>query len=134
MAYEPNFDELMFFREKPIALALYAALAEKLFAQLPDTGMRVQKTQITFTNPRVFACVSFAKVRKAKDRPKEYIVVTLGLGKQVQAARIAAAAEPYPGRWTHHILIERADEIDDELMAWLRQAYCFAQLKERPWR
>ena len=94
MAYEPNLDELMFFNEKPAALELYETLAEKLFVQFPNIGMRVQKTQITFTNPKVFACISFAKVRKAKERPKEYIVVTLGLDKQVQSARIDIATEP----------------------------------------
>lgn len=29
----------------------------------------------------LFSCVSFAKVRKAKDRPPVYIVVTFGTGK-----------------------------------------------------
>ncbi|GAA0265559.1 hypothetical protein GCM10008922_25840 [Faecalicatena contorta] len=129
MAYELNLDELMFFNEKPVALELYETLADKLFAQLPNIGIRVQKTQITFTNPKVFACISFAKVRKAKERPKEYIVVTLGLDKQVQSARIDIATEPYPGRWTHHILIEHPEEIDDELMDWFRKAYHFARVK-----
>lgn len=108
---------------------MYENLVEKLFAQFPNIGMRVQKTQITFTNPKVFACISFAKVRKAKERPKEYIVVTLGLDKQVQSARIDIATEPYPGRWTHHILIEHPEEIDDELMEWFRKAYHFARVK-----
>lgn len=129
MTYKPGLDELMFFDKKPAALELYKALTEKLFAQFPDTGMRVQKTQITFTNPKVFACISFAKVRKAGERPKEYIVVTLGLDKQIQSARIDAATEPYPGRWTHHILIEHREEIDDELMDWLQKAYHFARVK-----
>lgn len=129
MAYEPNLDELMFFDGKPTALELYKTLTEKLFARFPNIGMRVQKTQITFTNPKVFACVSFAKVRKAKERPKEYIVVTLGLDQQVQAARIDIATEPYPGRWTHHILIERPEEIDEELMDLFQKAYHFAQVK-----
>ena len=37
--------------------------------------------------------------------------------------------EPYPGRWTNHVLLSREDEIDEELMDWLREAYDFAESK-----
>lgn len=29
---------------------------------------------------------------------------------------MVAASEPYPGRWTHHVLVTEADQIDEELM------------------
>lgn len=129
MAHKPSVDELMFFDGKMMAFDLYKTFSEKLFTYFPDTGIKVQKTQISFTNPKIFSCISFAKVRKAKERPSEYIVVTLGLNRQVHSARIDVATEPYPGRWTHHILIEHADEIDDELMEWVREAYHFVRVK-----
>lgn len=129
MTYEPNMDEWMFFEGRPTAFDLYKMFVEKLFEQFPDTGMRVQKTQITFTNPKVYACVSFAKVRKVKERPKEYIVITLGLNRQLNSPRIDVATEPYLGRWTHHLLIEKQEEIDDELMSWVQEAYHFARFK-----
>ena len=40
--------------------------------------------------------------------------------------RIAAAVEPYPCRWTHHVLIASPAEIDGELMAWVREAAAFS--------
>ncbi|MDD3795043.1 MAG: DUF5655 domain-containing protein [Lachnospiraceae bacterium] len=129
MAYKTNMDELMFFDGKPMAFDLYKVFVNKLFAHFPNTGMRVQKTQITFTNPKIFACISFAKVRKAKERPKEYIVVTLGLNRHLHSTRIDVATEPCPGRWTHHILIEKPEEIDDEMMDWVGEAYLFSQAK-----
>ena len=43
--------------------------------------------------------------------------------------RVAAASEPYPGRWTHHILVTEAGQIDEELMGWLREAWDFAESK-----
>lgn len=79
--------EAVFFDGKPRARSLYEVFHGKLFDLLPDAQMRVQKTQITFTNPKVFACVSFLKVRRAKDRPPEYIVVTFGLGYEVRNSR-----------------------------------------------
>ncbi len=134
MSYESNIDERRFFEGKPQALGLYEAFAERLFALFPDAGVRVQKTQITFTNPRVFACVSMLKVRPAKGRPAEYIVVTFGLGQQVLSPRIDAATEAHPGRWTHHVLLAVPGEIDGELMAWVQAAYAFSADKRRAGR
>lgn len=39
------------------------------------------------------------------------------------------AVEPYPGRWTHHILIDAPDQIDAQLLAWLQAAHAFALVK-----
>ena len=48
-------------------------------------------------------------------------------GKPVDSPRIAVKCEPYPGRWTHHIVLASADEIDAELLAWIDRAHQFAQ-------
>ena len=119
----------MFFAGKPAAFALYEAFARKLLTRIPGAGIRVQKTQIAFLDPKIFACVSFAKVRKAKECPPAYIVITFGLHTQAQSPRIDVSTEPYPGRWTHHVLIEHTGEIDDELMGWVQEAHRFAQVK-----
>lgn len=55
-------------------------------------------------------------MRKAKERPAVYIVVTFGLGYKVESPRIDVAVEPYPNRWTHHVLISSPEELDEELM------------------
>ena len=53
--------------------------------------------------------------------------VTFGLYYKKGSPRIDAAPEPYPNRWTHHnILISSVDEIDDELMAWTKEAAAFS--------
>lgn len=134
MVYEISLEEAGFFGSKTAALGLYEIFAEKLYERFPDIGRKVQKTQITFTCPKVFACISMAKVRKAKERPKEYVVVTFGLGAQVQSDRIDVATEPYPGRWTHHVLVAQPEEIDDELLDWVQAAYDFARVKTRTFR
>ncbi len=115
-------DELFFFNEKPAALPLYEAFAQRLLAEIDNVTVRVQKTQISFSNRHNFAFVSFLPARKAKDRPKTYITVTFGLQYKKGSPRIDAASEPYPNRWTHHILISSVEEIDDELMGWIKEA------------
>ena len=50
-------DTLMFFDGRPDAWKLYQAFEEELYSLFPTVNKRVQKTQITFSNPRVFVCV-----------------------------------------------------------------------------
>lgn len=121
-----NQDVLYFFDGKPDALFLYEVFEEKVFSEVDGVKVKVQKTQISFSNRHNFAFVSFLPVRKAKERPAVYIVVTFGLGYRVESPRIDAAVEPYPGRFTHHVLISGAEEIDDELMGWVREAAAFS--------
>ena len=112
-------DEQMFFDGKPGALALYEAFREKLLALCPDAAFQVQKTQITFRNPKVFCCVSMARMKGIQG---EYIVVTLGLGQRLASPRVWVATEPYPGRWTHHIPLRDSREVDGELLDWFHVA------------
>ena len=124
--YEISGDELFFFNEKPAALPLYEAFAQRLFAEIDNVNVKVQKTQITFSNRHNFAFVSFLPARKAKDRPETYITVTFGLRYKKESPRIDVASEPYPNRWTHHMLIAAEEEIDDELMGWIKEATEFS--------
>ena len=75
------------------------------------------------------ACVSFAQVKKKAELPCPYLVVTLGLPYPLGSDRVAVKTEPYPGRWTTHIVIGTADEIDEELISWIHQAYVFSEIK-----
>ena len=90
-----NQDILLFFDKHPEALPLYEALEERILAELRDVKIKVQKTQITFSNKRNFAFVSFLPVRKAGERPDIFIVVTFGLSYRKESPRIDAATEPY---------------------------------------
>lgn len=124
--YMINGNELFFFNEKPAALPLYEAFAHRILAEIENVTIKVQKTQISFSNWHNFAFVSFLPARKAKDRPKTYITVTFGLQHKKESPRIDAASEPYPNRWTHHVLISSVEEIDDELMGWIKEAAEFS--------
>ena len=125
-SYMMSGDELFFFNEKPAALPLYEAFVQRLFAEIDNVTVKVQKTQISFSNKYNFAFVSFLPARKAKDRPEIYITVTFGLRYKKESPRIDAASEPYPNRWTHHLLISSEEEIDDELMGWIKEAAAFS--------
>ena len=120
---------LLFFEQQPAALPLYEAFADAVIRQYPDTKVKVQKSQISFSNRYMFACVSFAPVKKKKELPDPYLVVTLGMSYPLESSRVAVKTEPYPGRWTTHIVLEDEKEVDGELLKWVAEAYDFANTK-----
>ncbi len=126
---EPDADTLMFFGRHLDALSLYLTFEELLFDSFPEVNRRVQKTQITFFNRHVFACVSFARVRRKAELPAGYMVITLGLPCPLDSERVAVKTEPYPGRWTHHFVVSAPEELDEEMLSWIRAAYDFAYAK-----
>lgn len=123
---EPCVETLLFFEGHSAALPLYEAFETMLSQAFPDIHKRVQKTQITFFSRHVVACISFARVRRKADLPQGYLVVTLGLPVPLASDRIAVRVEARPNRWTHHIVISRPEDLDDELLSWIREAYAFA--------
>ena len=126
---EPDLDTLMFFDSHLKALEVYLVFEDLLYKSFPNVNKRVQKTQITFYNTHVFACVSFARVRRKAELPDGYMVVTLGLPAPLYSDRVAARSQPYPRRWTHHVVVSTPEEIDDELFSWIGEAYAFADAK-----
>ncbi|AGA68271.1 hypothetical protein Desdi_0744 [Desulfitobacterium dichloroeliminans LMG P-21439] len=121
-------DVLRFFDKMPKALPLYEAFVNKLCSEFDDVTIKVQKTQISFSNTHDFAFV-WLPIRKVKGRPDIYIVVSFGLDYQVKDSRIEEVTEPYPKRWTHHVIIQSDSEIDQQLMEWIKQAYSFSLTK-----
>lgn len=116
------------FSKAPQAEPLYTVFAKKILAEFPDTKIKFQKTQISFSNRHQFAFV-WLPIRKMKNRPDIYIIVSFGLSYRLDSPRIVEATEPYPNRWTHHLIIQNASEVDAELMNWIREAHNFALVK-----
>ena len=121
-----NSDILFFFVAHMDALDMYEKLEEQILAGIPDVKIRLAKTQITFANKRGFAFVSFNPCRRAAQRPKVWMTISFGLGYRKESPRIDAATEAYPGRWTHHVMVGSVDEIDEELMNWIKEAAEFS--------
>ena len=124
-------DVLFFFGDRVDALPIYERLENAILTRIPDVKIKAAKTQITFANRRGFAFVSFNPCRRAKDRPAVWMTVTFGLGYRKESSRIDIATEPYPGRWTHHVMVGSVDEIDKELLGWIQEAAEFAAVKGR---
>lgn len=122
-------EELLFFQGREEALPLYAAVRARTLNIRPEARIEVKKTQISFFSRFMFAAVSFAPVGRAAQRPTPFLTLSLGLPYRLESPRVAAAVEVYPGRWTTHILIGRAEDADEELALWLQEAAAFAERK-----
>lgn len=126
--YTLTADELIFFDRYPDMLPIYQEAMDWLTGQYPDITVKIGKTSISLRNKYVFATVSLPW-RKVKGWPERYILFSLGLSYQKISPRVRYAAEPYPNRWTHHIVLETVREFDDELKKWLEEAYEYAKCK-----
>ena len=91
-------DTLVFFDRHQAAYPLYACFQEKLLTRFPESRIKVQKSQISYYNRHLYACVSFLKVKKKAELPDDDFVLTLGLPAPPESDRVAAKTEPYPAK------------------------------------
>ena len=122
-------DTLFFFDRHQAVYPLYECFQKKLLARLPESRIKVQKSQISYYNRHLYACISFLKVKKKSELPEDYFVLTLGLPAPLESNRVTAKTEPYPGRWTTHFVISSPSDLNEELFDWIENAYRFAQSK-----
>lgn len=120
---------LSFLGGAPRRIGLFEAV-EAAISACGESGMSVQTSQISWGNPKKFAFLSLP-VRIARERPEGCLVLTFGLGARVEHPRIGESVEPYPGRWTHHVVLTEPDDVDEDVRGWLLAAYEFARTKGR---
>ena len=122
-------DTLLLFNAQPGALPLLSALEDAIFTRFPETKRRVGKTQISYYHRFVFACVSLARVKRKAELPRTWLTLSLGLPYPLESARAAAKTEACPGRWTTHFVLGAPEDLDEELLSWLEEAYAFSERK-----
>ena len=103
-----------------VAHSIFSAIDAAVTA-IGEAERRVSKSQIGFYRKHPFAAVW---------RPKQYLggthpplVLSLFLQRKVRSPRWKEIVEPKPGRFTHHLEIEDAAEVDDQVRKWLREAW-----------
>lgn len=109
-----------FFAGCPEAWAIFLTLRQAIEAIGP-VKLRVSKSQVAFSRRRVFAIAW---------RPGQYLsgkhaplVLTVALRRRDSSSRWKQIADPAPGRFTHHLELFSSTEIDDQVRAWLIEAW-----------
>jgi hypothetical protein len=99
-------------------------LLKQYIQTLGFVEMKVTKSQISFSNKRQFAWV-WLPMPWDKKRPKDSTVLSFSLGEKTVHPQIVQIVEPYPGRFMHHVILEKESDINDDVKKWLKRAYNF---------
>lgn len=90
-------------------------------AAIGPADIRVTKSQVAFRRRTGFAFVWMPEMYLGKgDVP---LVLTVGLRRRDDSPRWKEIVQPAPGRFTHHLELHSASEIDDKVRCWLHEAW-----------
>jgi hypothetical protein len=112
--------EREFFRGNAKARAVYRAI-RRVTDDLGGVEMRVSKSQIGFCRKHPFASVWKPGQYLEGERPP--LVLTIFLRRRVTSGRWKEVVEPQPGRFTHHMELSAAADVDDEVRGWIIEAW-----------
>lgn len=107
----------------PRGLAVCRAV-EQALSSIGDASVAVTRSQVAFRRRRGFAYVW---------RPGQYVdskvpaVLSIALPREVASDRFKEVVHPSARVWMHHLELDDAAQVDDQVRAWLREAYAAAK-------
>lgn len=114
--------ERLFFAARPQALAIYQQVKERLLDKKGVT-LTVHKTQISFYARRAFACVWHPPVKRLGEKA---VMLSFFLPGAIHSSRLFRQVETKPGQYTSHVVVSETEQLDQEMLVWLEEAYSFA--------
>ena len=114
-----------FFAEHDASRQLFEAV-RRLVDALGPVEMAVTKSQIAFRRGRPFAWV-WIPGRYLRNPPLAPLVLSLALPVHDPSPRWKQVVEPARGRFMHHLELYSASQLDDEVNAWLQNAWQMAE-------
>lgn len=120
MCHARGVDPAAFLDGHPVALSVYEQVHGCLDA-LGSNEVRTTKSQIAFRRERGFAYL-WLPGRYLKN-PDAEVVLSIALGREVRSDRFKEIVHPAEHHWMHHLEIHGPDDIDDEVVGWLREAF-----------
>jgi hypothetical protein len=106
------------FSGSPRGLELFRALVELLSVPKPP-AVHATKSQVAFREKRGYAYLWW---------PGRYVdstvpaVLSIALPRRIESDRFKEVVNPSPGVWMHHLELHSLDELDTEVLDWLREA------------
>jgi hypothetical protein len=99
---------------------IFEALRHAL-ALIGPAQLRVSKSQVSFRRRKAFAWAWMPGMYLRVPGPP--LVLTVALHGRDASPRWKEIIEPYPGRLIHHLELRSTAEVDDEVRAWLQEAW-----------
>lgn len=106
--------------DSPLGLAVHRRVLE-IVAALGAVDVRVTRSQVSYRRRRAFAW-TWLPGRWLRS-PGAEVVLSISLARRDDSVRWKAVANPAPRRWMHHLEIHAAADLDDEVAAWLAEAW-----------
>jgi hypothetical protein len=75
---------------------------------------------VAFRNRRGFAYVWNPRRHLKREVPA---VLSIALPRRIQSSRFKEVAHPSHGVWMHHLELATTDDVDEEVAAWLTEAF-----------
>ena len=116
-------ESALFFSAAPLAGRLFDLLEAAVRPRHPSMTVNVQRSQVTFCDPSSFCWCSLPRNRRPG--PETGLMVSFGFDQRIDDPRIFQAVEPYPNRWTHHVLLTAPEAVDEQLLTWLDMSHHF---------
>jgi len=111
------------FDDSTLALAVFRAVRRSL-EEIGDVEVRITKSQVSFRRLRGFAYLWMPS--QWLDRQPDVVVLSIALDHELRSPRFEQVVEPASGRWMHHLEVGSVDELDDEVVGWLADAWAWA--------
>jgi Domain of unknown function (DUF5655) len=108
-----------FFAESPLGWTVFSRV-EDILDGFGTFAVRVTKSQVAFRRKRVFALLWMPG--KWLSRPAAEVVLSIALGRRDGSERFKEVAHPTGNQWMHHLEIRTPDDLDREVIGWLREA------------
>lgn len=110
-----------------ISLAAYFATGharerevfDAVMAALDDADIRPVHVEPVSVGIFLKRAQSFAQLRPMQ----RWVALSFSLGRKVDHALITRKVVPYSGRYHHVVNLRDADDVDDDIAAWLAEAY-----------
>jgi uncharacterized protein DUF5655 len=108
-----------FFAGHPKARAVFDKV-RSILEELGPVEVRTSKSRVAFRRKRGFAYLWMPGQYLRK--PAAEVVLSIALGRHDPSPRFKEVVHPAPATWMHHLELHDADEVDDEVVGWLREA------------
>lgn len=109
-----------FFGDRAESRLIFEALYGTI-AALGSTDLRVTKSQVAFRRRIAFAWAWMPDVYLGPGHAP--LVLTVAFRHRDPSSRWKQVVEPAPGRFIHHLELYSAEAIDEQVRAWLAEAW-----------
>lgn len=106
------------FADSPVGLDIYHRLAD-LAVDL-HAEVRTTKSQVALRRRTGFAYLWYPGRYVRSDVPA---VLSVALPERLESPRFKQVGRPSAHMWMHHLELHEPDELDAEVLGWLRTAY-----------